>query len=109
MIILIQSYVDMTYSNIYVSDLQKAAKWYYQAFGFQLLSINPDFATLQIAPGRILFIGRDTNAPRFIGLKTSNILAIRRQLVQAQIDIEDNEGDENTWFAVKDPDGNSME
>jgi predicted transcriptional regulator YdeE len=109
MIILIQSYVDITYSKLYVSDLQKAVKWYYRAFGFQLLSINPDFATLQIAPGRILFLDRDTNAQRSIGLKTGNILAIQSQLIQAQIEFVFPEDDNHTWFRLKDPDGNSIE
>lgn len=104
-----QTYVDMSYGSLYVSDLQNAIKWYYRAFGFRLLSINPSFATLQIAPGRIIFISTDPNSPRSIGFVSHNILALRRQLVQAQAVIEDNEGDMNTWFLVRDPDGNAID
>jgi len=105
---LLQSYVDSTYSTIYVSDMQKAVKWYYQAFGFQLLSIGSDFATLQIAPGRILFMDRGINPNGYLGLKSGRIGDIQNRLVQAQIAFEFPEDENRTYFQLNDPDGNKI-
>jgi hypothetical protein len=57
-------------------------------FDFKLLTCNLHFATLQVAPGRILFMGKDPDSPRNLGLISTNIEALRTHL--------------------KDPDGNKI-
>jgi hypothetical protein len=103
-----QPFVDNTYSGLYCTDLIRSAKWYQDHFGFKLLTCNPDFATVQVAPGRILFLGKDTSSPRDIGLISTNIDALRTHLQNLNASIEENDDKESVWFSMKDPDGNKV-
>ena len=102
----VKSFGHMTYGGIYASDLQESAKWYYKAFGIQIVSINSDYATMEYAPGRIVFMGRDPKSPRKISFSTRNIKALRRQLIRANAEIEVNE---ESFMQIKDLDGNTIE
>ena len=102
---LIKSHLDLSYHELYVSDIRRTVKWYYQVFGFQLLSIGSDFVTLQIAPGRLIFVRLKPNQQGFLGLKTGNIKDVINQLEQAKIDYVFPD-DSHTWFQLKDPDDN---
>jgi hypothetical protein len=70
--------------------------------------MNPDFATVQVAPGRILFLGKDTSSPRDLGLISTNIEALRTHLQNLNASIEENDDKESVWFSMKDPDGNKV-
>ncbi|WP_274366023.1 VOC family protein [Paenibacillus thermotolerans] len=102
----VKSFAHLTYSAIYASDLQESAQWYYKAFGVQIVSINSDFATMEYAPGRIMFLERNPDYPRSLSFSTRNIEALRRQLILQKIDIEVDEG---SYLKIKDPDGNTIE
>lgn len=104
--VFINSFAHLTYSSLYTSDLQKSIKWYYKAFGIQIVSINSDFATMEFAPGRIVFFERDPGSPRQISFITSNIAALRRQLILANVEID---ADDESYLRIKDIDGNTIE
>lgn len=104
--VLMKSFAHMTYSSLYTSDLQESCKWYDKAFGFQIVSINSDFATMEFAPGRIVFFNRNPDHPRKISFSTRNIKALRRQLILADVEIE---VDEESYLKIKDIDGNTIE
>ncbi|RKN77049.1 VOC family protein [Paenibacillus ginsengarvi] len=97
--------VKMSSNTLFVNDLQKSIKWYYKSFGFQMVSINTDFATLEYAPGRCLFINKDKNSPRKLDFFCRNINALRRQLVDAEVDIEI---DEEFHMKIVDLNGNTI-
>jgi hypothetical protein len=103
---LIKTHVTRSYGALYTSDLPRSCKWYYEAFGFQIVAINSDFATIEIAPGRLMFLEREDRFPRKLSFKTRNIKALKRQLNEAEINIEQ----ENELFiTVCDPDGNILD
>ncbi|XEC94497.1 VOC family protein [Paenibacillus tarimensis] len=102
----VKSFAHLTYSAIYASDLQESAKWYYKAFGLHIVSINSDFATMEYAPGRIMFLERNPNFPQRITFSTRNIKALRRQLIRAEVKIE---VDEESYLRIRDLDGNTID
>jgi len=103
---LLKTIAHSAHSTIYASDLQRSAKWYYQAFGFQILTINSDFAFIEIALGRVLEMGRFAGKPRKFGFVSKNISAMKRQLAKANVEIISDEG---SCLNVMDPDGNLIE
>lgn len=104
------SYISSTYSKLYAQNIEESALWYCENFGFKVLSIHSSFATLQIAPGRILFLSSGEDQPRSIGLLTHNIVALHRHLKVRGVEIEEQSDDtESTWFSTKDISGNRIE
>ncbi|MEF3308612.1 VOC family protein [Paenibacillus sp. GYB004] len=104
--VLSKSLAHLTYSTLYTSDLQKSAKWYYKAFGIQIVAINSDFATMEFAPGRIVFFERNSDFPRKISFSTRNMEAVRRQLQIANVEFD---ADEDSYLRIKDIDNNTIE
>jgi hypothetical protein len=104
------SYISATYSNLYVKNTGESALWYSEHFGFKVLSIHDKFATLLIAPGRILFLNTGEDMPRNIGFLTHNIVELHRHLKQRGLELDDQSNDQHsTWFSLKDPSGNYIE
>jgi predicted transcriptional regulator YdeE len=103
-------YIDNSYTHLYCTDPIRSAKWYNDHLGCRLITLNGNgFATLQLAPGRILFLTKDTDAARKIGFIVTNIVGLRNHLNKLNAVIEDNDDPESTWFMMTDPDGNRIE
>jgi len=103
---LTKSLAHLTYSALYASNLQASTKWYYNAFGIQIVSMNPVFATMEFAPGRIVFFGTNPERPRKIRFSTRNMEALRKQLSLANVEID---VDEDSYLRIKDIDENTIE
>jgi hypothetical protein len=102
----VQSYTHMTYETIYTSDMQKTIKWYNKAFGFQILTINPDFSVVEISPGKIIEVSATVKGPLKIGFVTKNMNALIRQLERAHVEFETSD---DSQLRLTDPDGNTIE
>jgi hypothetical protein len=72
---LIKTHVKRSYDTLYSSDFPGSCKWYYEAFGFQIVAINSDFATVEIAPGRLMFINQEDRFTRKLRFKARKIKA----------------------------------
>jgi hypothetical protein len=103
-------FIDNTFTHLYCTDAIRSAKWYYDHFGCRLITLNGNgFATLQLAPGRIMFLTKDKESARNVGFVATNIVALRNHLRKLNAEIEDNDDPESTWFMMTDPDGNRIE
>lgn len=104
--VLEQPLAKMPYGVLFVTDLQESIKWYHKAFGFQVVSINNDFSTMEYAPGRCLFLNRNAKDSKDLTFFCKNMKALRRQLMQAGIAID---VDEESRMRIIDPNGNVIE
>jgi hypothetical protein len=104
----IQPFIDHSYTSLYCTDIVKSAIWYQDHFGCKLLSCNPHFATLQLSPGRIMFLDRNSKIKetKFI---VTEIDALKEHLNGLGAGIEFMEDPESVWFMMKDLDGNDLE
>ncbi|WP_199613766.1 VOC family protein [Paenibacillus alkalitolerans] len=96
----------MPSGTLFVKDLQESIKWYNKAFGFQVVSINPNFSTMEYAPGRCLFFNKDEKSSRKLVFFCKNIEALRRQLVYANVEMA---VDEESLIKIIDLNGNIIE
>lgn len=105
-----QRYAVNVIPAIYVADLNEALVWYSKCLGFQVLAYNPQFATLEIAPGRICWLNQNkekVGSSRF-DLHIPDMAAFHRHLVDCGADTDElEEGVGGTlWFEFRDPDSN---
>ncbi|WP_158301996.1 VOC family protein [Paenibacillus mesophilus] len=98
--------------TFYVEELESALAWYCRCLRFKVLAFNPNFATLEMSPGRICWINK--NAAKK-GQGTTNFHVrdteeFHRHLVREGVDADPLEiGVAGTfWFQFRDPDGNTF-
>lgn len=98
--------------TFYVEELESALEWYCRCLRFKVLAFNPNFATLEMSPGRICWVTK--NAAK-MGERTTNFhvrdtAAFHAHLVREGADVDPLEiGVANThWFNFRDPYGNTF-
>lgn len=102
----VKAFTHMTYESVYSSDLRKSIEWYNKAFGFQIVTMNPDFSLVEILPGRQLGVNSLLGGPCKVGFVTKNMNALKRQLKDVNIKYETIE---ESQIRVTDPDGNLID
>lgn len=105
------SIIKGTYSNLRVSNLDEAIEWYTINFGFEKVAYNPSFATMLVAPGRIMFLSTSPDENRTIGFIARDTEQLHNTLKGKNIKVGDILVHESgwKWFEMYDPDGNKLE
>lgn len=98
--------------TIFVTNLEDALAWYCRCLKFRVIAFNPNFATLEMSPGRICWIHKDA-ARKGLGqlnFHVKDAVALHEDLVREGVDVDPLEvGVADThWYMLRDPDGNSF-
>ena len=98
--------------TIFVTNLEEALEWYCRCLKFRVLAFNPNFATLEMSPGRICWIHKnpERKGQGQLNFHVKNAVALHEHLVREGVEVDPLEiGVADTiWYMLRDPDGNAF-
>ncbi|WP_274366024.1 VOC family protein [Paenibacillus thermotolerans] len=101
-----RQYLELSVPTLYASNLRVSAEWYQKIWGFQILEIGSNSATMQVTPGVIFYLSTSEDAHRDLAFSTKRMEQFRAHLAEHHVVIE--EEHDTHWISFRDPDNNRV-